>query len=100
MVSMVYLVSANFSYFISTNGWPGGGGGNSFSPNSSETTWNFQMPFCKMEAGSLRMVYVNFHKPICPRDFSVGRGGLGQELNLLILDKNRILLYVIFFIYG
>jgi len=24
-----------------------------------------------MEAGSLRMVYVNFHKPICPRDFSV-----------------------------
>ena len=23
---MVYLVSANFSYFISTNGWPGAGG--------------------------------------------------------------------------
>ena len=26
-------------------------------------------PFYRMEAGSLRMVYVNFHKPIFPRDF-------------------------------
>ena len=41
------------------------------SPNSSETAWNFKTPFYRMEAGRLRMVYVNFHKPICPRDFSV-----------------------------
>ena len=41
-----------------------GGGGNPLSPNSSKTAWNFQTPFYRMEAGSLRMVYVNFHKPI------------------------------------
>ena len=41
------------------------------SPNSSETAWNFQTPFYRIEAGRLRMVYVNFHKPICPRDFSI-----------------------------
>ena len=49
----------------------GGGGGNPLSPNSSETAWNFQTPFYRIEAGRLRMVYVNFHKPICPRDFSI-----------------------------
>ena len=49
----------------------GGGGGNPLSPNSSKTALNFQTPFYMMEAGSLRMVYVNFHKPICPRDFSI-----------------------------
>ena len=48
-----------------------GGGGNPLSPNSSETAWNFKTPFYRMEAGRLRMVYVNFHKPICPRDFSI-----------------------------
>ena len=68
LFSIVYLVSANFSYFISTTGWPGSGEEeeNPLSPNSSETAWNFQTPFYRMEAGSLRMVYVNFHKPICP----------------------------------
>ena len=33
-----------------------GGGGNPLSPNSSETAWNFQTPFYKKEAGSIRMV--------------------------------------------
>ena len=47
------------------------GGGNPLSPNSSETAWNFKTPFYRMEADRLRMVYVNFHKPICPRDFSI-----------------------------
>ena len=46
------------------------------SANSSETAWNFQTPFYRMGTGSLRMVYVIFHKSICHRDFS-GRGGLG-----------------------
>ena len=45
--------------------------GDPFLPNSSETAWNFQTPFYRMETGSLRMVYVNFHEPICPRDFSM-----------------------------
>ena len=43
---------------------------NPLSPNSSETASNFQMSFYRMEAGSLRMVYVYFHKSICLRDFS------------------------------
>ena len=48
--------------------WPGA---NPLLPNSSETAWNFQMPFYRKDSGTLRMVYVNFHKPICPRDFSM-----------------------------
>ena len=46
-------------------------GGNPLSPNFSETAWNIQTPFYRMDTDSLRMVYVNFHKPICPRDFSM-----------------------------
>ena len=46
------------------------GGGNPLSPNSSETAWNFQTPFYRIEPGRLRMVYVNFHKPTISRDFS------------------------------
>ena len=42
-----------------------GVGANLLLPNSSETARNFQTPFYMVEAGSLRMVYVNFHKPIC-----------------------------------
>ena len=49
----------------------GGPGGNPLSPNSSETAWNFKMPFYKIEVGSLRMVYVNFDKPTCPSEFSM-----------------------------
>ena len=52
----------------------GGRGGSTLSSNSSEMAWNFQMPFYRMDTDSLRMVYVNFHKAICLRDFS-GRGG-------------------------
>ena len=40
------------------------------SSNSSEMAWNFQTPFYRMGTDSLRMVYVNFHKSICLRDFS------------------------------
>ena len=40
-------------------------------PNSFETAWNFETPFYRKEDGSMRMVYVYFHKPICPRDFSM-----------------------------
>ena len=46
-------------------------GGNPLSPNSSETAWNIQTPLYRMDTDSLRMVYVNFHKPICHRDFSM-----------------------------
>ena len=55
-------------------------------PNSSEMAWNFQTPFYRMGTDSLRMVYVNFHKSICLRDFSgsgegvVGRGGVVAKL--------------------
>ena len=44
------------------------------SPNSSETAWNIQTPFYRMDTDNLMMVYVNFHNPICPRDFSGGGG--------------------------
>ena len=37
------------------------------------------MPFYRMDTGSLRMVYVIFHKSICHRDFS-GRGGFSGDL--------------------
>ena len=33
--------------------------------------WNFQMPFYRKESGTLWMVYVNLHKSICPRVFSM-----------------------------
>ena len=49
------------------------------SSNSSETAWNFPTPFYKIDAGSLRMVYVIFYKTISPRDFS-GGGGWGGDL--------------------
>ena len=55
----------------------GGRGGSTLSSNSSEMAWNFQMPFYRMGTDSLRMVYVNFHKSICLRDFS-GRGGYSR----------------------
>ena len=49
------------------------------SSNSSEMAWNFQTPFYRMGTDRLRMVYVNFHKSICLRDFSGrGRGGYSQ----------------------
>ena len=57
--------------FSGRGGGLGGRGGSPLSPNSSETGWNFQTPFYRMEAGSLRMVYVNFHKPTISRDFSM-----------------------------
>ena len=44
-------------------------GGNPLSPNFSETAWNIQTPFYRMDTDSLRMFYVNFHRPICLRDF-------------------------------
>ena len=47
------------------------GGRNPLSPNSSEMAWNLQTPFYRMEAGSLRMVYVNFQKFICLRTIIV-----------------------------
>ena len=46
-------------------------GGNPLSPNSSETAWNFQTPFYRVNTDRLKMVYVNFHRPICHRDFSM-----------------------------
>ena len=46
-------------------------GANPLSPNSSKTAWNIQTPLYRMDTDSLRMVYVNFHKPICHRDFSM-----------------------------
>ena len=49
----------------------GKGGGSTLSSNSSEMAWNFQMPFYRMDTDSLRMVYVNFHKPTITRDFSM-----------------------------
>ena len=58
----------------SLGGWGHSLGGYSqlraLSPNSSEMAWNFQTPFYRMDTDSLRMVYVNFHKSICLRDFS------------------------------
>ena len=46
-------------------------GENPLLPNSSEMAWNFQMPFYRKESGTLWMVYVNLHKSICPRVFSM-----------------------------
>ena len=41
-------------------------GGNPVWSNSSETAWNLQMPFYRIDAGSLRMVYVNIDHPLSP----------------------------------
>ena len=46
-------------------GWLGELWGGSLLLNSSKTAWNFQMPFYKMDTDSLRMIYLNFHNPIC-----------------------------------
>ena len=37
----------------------------------TETAWNFQTPFYRKDSGILRKVYVNFHNPISPGDFSM-----------------------------
>ena len=75
---MVYLVSANFSYFISRTGWRGWVGlgwarreAKPLLPYSSETAWNILTKFYRMDDARLKMVYVNFHKPTFPRDFSI-----------------------------
>ena len=39
----------------------------------------FHASFYKMDTDSLRMIYVNFHKSICLRDFS-GRGWGEEEI--------------------
>ena len=44
-------------------------GGNPLLLNSIETDWNIQKPFYRIEA--MRVVYENFHKYSCPRDFSM-----------------------------
>ena len=87
--SVHYIVV--YSSFISTNcraGWGGarrarpgcgqpgraGAKGIPLLPNSSKRAWNFQTPFYRKDSGALRMVYVNFHKHICPRELSGGGG--------------------------
>ena len=67
------------------------GGGNPLSSNSSATAWNSQTPFHRMEVDCLRMVYVNFHKPICSKDFSV----IG-DLSARISQKPSIVLQSFF----
>ena len=39
-----------------------------------------------MDTDSLRMVYINFHKPICPRNFSK-EGGVGAWQNDIFVAK-------------
>ena len=81
-------------------------GGNPLLPNSSEMPWNFQTPFYRKDSGTLRMVYVNFHKPICIRNFSMTIflfswamanfcGGLpyGLPVSRLIFGTYSIVLY-------
>ena len=63
-------------------------GGNPLSSNSSEMAWNFQTPFYRMEAGSLRMVYVKFLKPTISRDFS-GTGTLIKGRMLMATMMTR-----------
>ena len=50
------------------------GSANPLSQNSSETAWNFQTPFYRVDTDSLRMVCIHFYKHICIRDFSGGAG--------------------------
>ena len=64
-----------------------GGRGSPLSPNSSETGWNFQTPFYRMEAGSLRMVYVNFHKPTISRDFSMKKKKRGRPCRIRLSER-------------
>ena len=44
-------------------------GGYHLSPNSSGTVWKFLMLLTWLVVSSRRIVYVNFHSPICPRKF-------------------------------
>ena len=46
------------------------------------------MPFFRMDTDSLRMVYVDFHKPICPRDFSQQKN-LNKNVNIWPMAKNE-----------
>ena len=41
--------------------------GGALSLNSFETAWTFPKPFHKMNIDSLRMIYVNFYRPIYDR---------------------------------
>ena len=65
-----FLIFFKFSctFVTSSSNWNRvwGLGGNPLLPNSSETAWNFETPFYRKEDGSMRMVYVYFHKPIYP----------------------------------
>ena len=40
-------------------------------PYSSELGGNFQTTFYMVDVGRLKILFFNFHKPTCPRDFSV-----------------------------
>ena len=71
MVYVIFHKSICHRDFTGRGGVGGCCGGGALSPNSSETAWNFQTPFYRMNTDSLRMVYVNFHRPICHRDFSM-----------------------------
>ena len=65
-------------------------GGNSLagvyhlSPNTSETTWNFQMQLTKMIVDSMKMIYIYFHSPNCSRDFSDCREFRGLLMPIFI----------------
>ena len=72
MLYVIFYKSICLSDFSGRGGEVGVScGEDALSPNSSETAWNFQTPFYRMNTDSLRMVYVNFHRPICDRDFSM-----------------------------
>ena len=45
---------------------------------SSETTWNFQMPFTRMVVGSM----IDFHRHTSPKDFFVITKSLAARGNL------------------
>ena len=67
-------------------------GANPLSPNLSEMAWNFLTPFYWIDVYSFRMVYVNFHNPICPRDFSGKGEGEGVGMSSKISFAAKLLL--------
>merc|ERR1712239_30843 len=47
-------------------------------PYSSEMGDNFQTTFYMVDVGRLKILFFNFYKPTCPRDFSVIKKLLAQ----------------------
>ena len=64
----IFIILSALGTSLGGRGW-GLAGGYHLSANSFGTVWNISMPLTWLGVSSIRIVYVNFHSPICPRKF-------------------------------